>query len=340
MAWHRCWPLGLLLGFGLGIAQWPLRREGALLSGLYSYPEPVHVQPHSTLEPAFVSWLDPAAPDRLTALLARARQRRSLPLVTLEPFEDPAAGAAGALPLDRAVEQGRYDHRLLPLLERLCRPDQPVLLRFAHEMDQRAQYPWAFRDGRQYIRLYRAVWSRAQQPRCRQLQWIWSPAGGGDPRPFWPGGDAVDLIGISVFSAPRWSASGEPSSFAALVERRRWLYRLYAKPMLIAEMGISAAPDAQRRWLLAARRALVRYPELVGWVYFDAPQPRAMPLPGGPLDWSLPPAARALVTAPLPRRSVVCELLDVSSTPAGLRLCPALVPDAAVGAVAGSRPGR
>lgn len=303
MAWHRIWPLGLVVGFVMGLGLWTPTRRTLFLSGAYRYPEAARPLPGSTIEPGFVSWLDPDAASRIEAQLQAARQRRSLALVTLEPFEDPAMARDGR-GLVRDVELGRYDNRLLPLLQRLCNPQQPVLLRFAHEMDLVGQYPWSFRDGRHYVRLYRAVWSRAQMPRCRRLHWVWSPAAGGDPRPFWPGADAVDLIGISLFTSRRWSPSGALSSFAELYGRRRWLQRQLGKPVLVAEMGVGAEPAAQRRWLLDARQAIRRYPELVGWVYFSAPQPRWLPLPTGHEDWSLSAAVLALVTAPLPRPSV------------------------------------
>jgi len=263
---------------------------------------------HSSIEAVFISWVDPRASQQIAAALQRARQRRSLPLITLEPFADPAI-AGGHRRLVRDVEQGRYKARLDPLLDQLCRPQQPVLLRFAHEMDHTGQYPWSLRRGSDYVRLYRAVWQQAQQPRCRRLHWVWSPAGNGDPRPFWPGGDAVDLIGVSVYSSPRWRGDGRLRTFAELMDQRRWLHLHYRKPLLVAEMGVSGTPLQRRRWLQEARAALPRYPELIGWVYLSAPQPRWIPLQTGHEDWSLPAADLQLVTASL---NPPCESLHAS----------------------------
>ena len=335
---RQLWPLGLLLGFVAGLPFWSPLRSTAFLSGAYRYPSVAEPLPHSSVEATFVSWVDPTASQQIAAALATAQRRRSLALITLEPFADPAL-AEGPRTLVRDVEQGRYDARLDVLLDQLCRPQQPVLLRFAHEMDHTGQYPWSVRQGSDYVRLYRAVWQRAQQPRCRRLHWVWSPAGNGDARPFWPGGDAVDLIGVSVYSSPRWSRRGELSSFAEIYDRRRWLHAQYRKPLLIAEMGVSGSLEQRRRWLLDARDALARYPELIGWVYFNAPQPRWMPLSTGHEDWTLPSALTALVTAPLNRPSEFYMLLDVSVPMLSPKLCASGSGPAVADAAAAGGPG-
>jgi beta-mannanase len=336
---RQLWPFGLLVGFVAGLPFWEPQRSTAFLSGAYRYPNVAEPLPHSNVEATFVSWVDPTASQQIAAALAMAQRRRSLALITLEPFADPAL-AEGSRTLVRDVEQGRYDARLDVLLDQLCRPQQPVLLRFAHEMDHTGQYPWSVRQGADYVRLYRAVWQRAhQQSRCRRLHWVWSPAGNGDARPFWPGGDAVDLIGVSVYSSPRWSRRGELSSFAEIYDRRRWLHANYRKPVLIAEMGISGTTEQRRRWLLEARDALARYPELIGWVYFNAPQPRWIPLETGHEDWTLPSALSALVTAPLNRPTELCMLLHVSAPMLSPKLCASGSGDAAADAAGASGPG-
>lgn len=68
--------------------------------------------------------------------------------------------------------------------------------------------------------------------------------------------------------------------------------------------------------------AVARYPELIGWVYFNAPQPRWIPLATGHEDWTLPDPLLLLVTAPPEPRSLPCELLDASVPFVARRLCP------------------
>jgi endoglucanase len=292
------WPLGLLVGFLAGHRIWLSETRLNFLTGVYHYPEVAESLPHSTIETAFVNWVDPIAPQQIAQVLQRAKQRRSLPLITLEPFADPAL-PNGNQTLVNDVIRGLYQHHLRASLAELCRLDQSVLLRFAHEMDHTGQYPWSVEKGPEYVRLYRSVWSTAQASGCRRLHWVWSPAANGDPRQFWPGGDAVDLIGVSVYTSPRWNKNGKLSSFKDMYEHRRWLFNLYQKPILIAEMGVSGELEQRKTWLIEARSALKHYPELIGWVYFSAPQPRWIPLPTGHEDWSLPLPELQLVSKPL-----------------------------------------
>lgn len=291
------WPLGLLIGFVTGYRLWLSEPSINFLTGVYQYPPTAKSVPHSSIETAFVNWVDPMAPQQIAEVLKRAKMRRSLPLINLEPFADPAIPNGNQTLVDD-VASGVYRHYLKASLAELCRPEQPVLLRFGHEMDHTGQYPWSVKQGTDYVRLYRSVWNEAQRPRCRRLHWVWSPSGNGDPRQFWPGGDAVDLIGVSLYTSPRWNASGQLSSFEQLYERRRWLHYLYRKPILIAEMGIGGEAETRKAWLVQAREASLKYPELIGWVYFSAPQPRWIPLPTGHEDWTLPSPVLELVTAP------------------------------------------
>lgn len=307
----RLWPLGLALGLVAGVPFWFSQRRVLFYSGVYRYPHVDEPLPHSSIDAAFVSWVDPKAPQQIISLLDQARARKSLALITLEPFPDPSLPRSDRSLL-RDVIEGRYNRHIKAVFEPLCAQERPVLLRFAHEMDNAGQYPWSVGNGEDYIRFYRSVWAQARQPRCRHLHWVWSPAGNDHSASFWPGSDAVDLIGISVYSSPRWSPDGQLRDFAQVYEQRRWLYRRFRKPMLVAEMGVSGADEGRRRWLIDARHAIRHYPELLGWVYFSAPQPTWISLPEGHEDWSLPPTLLHLITVAKSSQSFHCRLLHAS----------------------------
>jgi beta-mannanase len=322
------WPLGLLAGFATGLPFWISHRHLPFFTGAYRYPPVAESLPNSSIETAFVSWVDPDAPGQIQQLLGRAKRRRSLALVNLEPFADPSKADADRT-LVKDTVQGTYQPRLNKILKALCKPDQPVLLRFAHEMDHTGQYPWAVQRGEDYVRLYRAVWAQAQKPDCQRVHWVWSPSGNGDARPFWPGADAVDLIGVSVYTSPRWQDNGRLRSFAEVYEERRWLHQHFQKPLLVAEMGVSGTALQQRRWLASARAVLTRYPELIGWVYFSAPQPNWIPLKTGHENWSLSPADLSLVSSFQPSNALHCQFLHAFTPSLHQKLCPLRPPASA-----------
>ncbi len=130
-------------------------------------------------------------------------------------------------------------------LTRWNRSGTPVLVRFAHEMNG-SWYPWA-QSPRQYIASYRMVAQAVHQTPTSSM--LWSPNEGGgypfaggpyaakegteaftqldtnhdgkltmtdDPyTPYWPGDDAVDWVGLSIYhfgTTYPWSENEIPSS--------------------------------------------------------------------------------------------------------------------------------
>lgn len=315
------WPVGVVAGFIAGLTFWLPERHHSFLTGAYRYPATAESLPNSSIETAFVSWVDPEAPAHVERLLDLAQRRQRIAMLNLEPFADPQQTDSHRTLTDDIV-RGKYKPQLRAILQSLCKAEQPVLLRFAHEMDHTDQYPWSVERGNDYIKLYRTVWSEAQHFPCRRIHWVWSPSGNGDSRPFWPGSDVVDLIGVSVYTSPRWHSSGHLRSFAEIYEERRWLHRHFRKPVLVAEMGVSGTSSQQRRWLESARSAISRYPELIGWVYFSAPQPKWIPLPTGHEDWSLASAELKLVSSPQRSNAIHCRFFRAISQPLYQTICP------------------
>ena len=276
--------------------------------GLYEY-QPSQVQPGEFgIETTFINWSDPQLLTQLRSFLHQAQLRRRVPLLTLEPFPGTEPRASSNALLSQVLS-GRYDHVIDGIGRTLAAHRGVVLLRFAHEMDKPRQYPWAYADPDRYIRLYRYVFRRIAVERPSNLRWVWSPAGESNAHHYWPGGAYVDLIGVSIYASRAWSPNGSLESFVQQLDRKRWLGQRFARPLLIAEAGVSGSADDQQRWIREALAALPRYPDVCGFVYFQAPQPRWMPLPTGHEDWALsPPALRWLKQAlPLePRHGSSC----------------------------------
>lgn len=107
------WPLGLLAGFMAGLPFWMPQRPVAFLTGAYRYPTVADSLPNSSIETAFVSWVDPTAPEQIDALLDRAKRRRSLAMLSLEPFADPARPNGQRTLVDDVVQGAYRPHRAL-----------------------------------------------------------------------------------------------------------------------------------------------------------------------------------------------------------------------------------
>lgn len=273
------------------------------LIGLYEKTETDPQNRHLDIDILFLDWHDSTASKQLVHFLTRARQRQRIPLLTLEPHPQYEAGRDRDT-LWEDVMTGRHDDVISSLAATLRTSPEPVLVRFAHEMDIKGQYPWSFDDHERYVSMYRYVHQKFSKSRLSHVYWVWSPAGRNDSHLFWPGGAFVDVIGISAYASMSWSADRSLESLAQILERTRGLHRRYGLPLLIAEAGVSGSADDQQRWLSEGLKALTRFPEVCGLVYFNAPQPSWMPLATGHEDWSLQqvPMEWLMQHLPLPAR--------------------------------------
>lgn len=264
--------------------------SGSPLVGLYEYQASAAQQGAFGLDATFLDWNDPQLVPRLRAFLRGAEARRRLPLLTLEPFPDRRAGRTNQ-DLLADVLAGRHDASLAAVARTLGAHPGPVLLRFGHEMDKVGLYPWSYRDSDRYIRLFHHVFARVAAERPSNVRWVWSPAGTRTADRYWPGDAYVDLIGLSIYTSRAWTPDRALEAFSLQLEQKRWLAQRYGLPLLVAEVGVSGSAADQQQWLGQALQRLPHYPELCGLVYFQAPQPRWMPLATGHEDWSLKPAA-------------------------------------------------
>ncbi|MEX0588794.1 MAG: glycosyl hydrolase [Cyanobium sp.] len=238
------------------------------------------------IEVLFLDWNDKDAVPLLQAFLGEAQRRQRLPLLTLEPFPDRAGGRTNN-DLLADVFMGRHDKAIATITQTLATHPGPVLLRFAHEMDKPGQYPWGFADPDRYLRLYNYVYGKVMAEGPTNLRWVWSPAGASNADLYWPGDASVDLIGLSIYSSRAWTPDRSLESFSQQLGQKRWLQRRFGRPLLVAEAGVSGSSADQRRWIEEAVASLPQFPEVCGLVYFQAHQPRWMPLPTGHENWEL-----------------------------------------------------
>ena len=270
----------------------PLRRP---LFGIYE-PLASGVQNSQLdLDVLFLNWNDRHATSRLHRFLAQAQRRGRLPLLTVEPFVDSAPGDSVA-DLSAHVLAGHYDRIIANLTSVLSEHQGPILLRFGHEMDKTGQYPWALDDSERFIAIYRYFHYKVQS-KARHVVWVWSPAGVSSADRFWPGHQYVDVIGLSIYASRSWTSDGSLESFGSQLRNKIRLQRLFRKPVLLAEVGVSGSAADQQRWIHDAVHTLASYPEVCGLVYFQAQQPSWMPLATGHENWQLKePALQWLLT--------------------------------------------
>jgi beta-mannanase len=150
-------------------------------------------------------------------------RRGSVPMITWEPWA--GTGADSAWSLRAAILSGRSDAYIESWARGLAAYGRLVLLRFAHEMHDQPNYPWAVGMVGNTADDYRAAWRHVRSIFARynatNVQWVWNPNTVGDADAsayapiycaLYPGDDQVDWIGLDVYNtgpsldwgAPYW----------------------------------------------------------------------------------------------------------------------------------------
>ena len=249
--------------------------------------------PHLALvdEPlALEHWyVEQGDPVLLAGALAHARNQRTL-MVTIEPW--PAAGSPDVDVLNEVVA-GVADAQLRQLA-RVAAAHQPqeMLVRWGHEMELSNLYPWGAQDPETYRQAFRRVAEIFREEGATNVRFVWSPAGNDNALDYYPGGDVVDYVGLTVLADAEWDAAfGLPAqSFDDILGPRYLRLEPLGKPIIVAELGVSGSAERQTEWLTTAGQSLDAYPQLRALVYFAAKNPPVNRLVVQP-DWRLGPAA-------------------------------------------------
>ena len=240
------------------------------------------------------------------AELNAVRARGAVPLLTWEPW---AWGGGGleqpAYSLDR-ITAGDFDARILEWGQALTAWGQPVMLRFAHEMNGN-WYPWAEGvNGNQagdYVQAWRHVHDVVASTGAGNVQWVWSPNvpywGSTDLAGLYPGAAYVDIVALDGYNwgtSAAWSSWVSPQDlFAPGIAQLRALAP--GKPILIAETASSEAGGSKAAWNTDLVSYLAAQPDVMGFVWFHFQKET---------DWrinSSASSASALSSALLARRS-------------------------------------
>jgi cellulose synthase (UDP-forming) len=257
-----------------------------MLTGIYD-PSGTFKDVHFDIWHGFVDWDDISGIERV---IRTAQEHDQFPMITTQPFPIRGLQHNYILP---DISNGIYDEVITDMVLSISESSpQKVIVRWGHEMDLCAIYPWSSCAIDEYISAFRHVVDLSRDLGVSNILWLWSPAGG---RPnshlFYPGDDYVDFIGITGLVSEDWDnyygESTAPRQFVEMLHERYGLANYIDKPLIIAEFGVSYSdPNVDRTpWLENAFLAMQdnnQFPNIVGWVYFNEftnPQSRISWLP-------------------------------------------------------------
>lgn len=221
----------------------------------------------------------------------------SVPVVTWEPwlvdFEN-AAHPGLRLRDDRDehglgdIAAGVYDFYVDEWAEAARRFGEPILLRFAHEMNDPYRYPWGphNNDPAEFIAAWRHVVERFREAGAHNVLWVWSPHVAYDGFEwFYPGDDVVDWVATGALNYGTSATWAQWWTFAETFGDHYQDLASWGKPIMIAELGSLAVGGDRAAWYREALDAIPRdYPAVKAVLFFHVSSDATITYQA--LDWS------------------------------------------------------
>jgi beta-mannanase len=212
----------------------------------------------------------------------------ALPILTLEPWQPTAGVDQPAYALSR-LAAGDFDDQLDTWADNLAQWGQPVILRFAHEMNS-DHYPWSIGVNGNSASDYRAAWShvreRFSRAHARNVSFMWCPDAPGEGSQgvadAYPGADSVDLLCLDGYNWGNGAGHSWRSPQQIFTEGLNQLRALPGShPIVIAEVASVEGPQSgtdKAAWIHALFDFLAQEDRVAAVVWFQMDKER---------DWRL-----------------------------------------------------
>jgi beta-mannanase len=258
--------------------------------GVYDFNNTFEKTPMA-IEHEYVSW-NTYASGTIETTLEKIASRNRWPLITVEPWVNETITSSEAELLVDVIS-GKYDQTITNICRELATFDKPLFLRWGHEMEQGiGRYPWATQNTQEYTDAYRHFVTTCKSV-AQNVYYVWSPAGNNGADTYWPGGEYVDYVGLSLYELSAFDNDiyGKQQSFKELLIEKYDRVKKFNKPIMIAEFGVFGSSEFQKKWMSAAFADMDSFELLKSVVYFNAPDSfGAWPEKYGIPDWTIEPS--------------------------------------------------
>ncbi|HUE77205.1 MAG TPA: glycosyl hydrolase [Longimicrobiales bacterium] len=283
-----------------------LRQPDRLLFGAYTDGVPSTLEGITDLERSlattfpliqlYTAWGDEPAQHFPRRVLDAIATLGSIPVVTWEPWLstfEPRLHPQLPLRAERdrnglsGVARGDYDFYIDAWAREAAAFQRPILVRFAHEMNDPYRYPWGPHNNapQDFIGAWRRVVDRFRAAGATNVLWVWSPhVAYAGYEVYWPGDDYVDWVGTGVLNygtVAYWSGWW---SFQEIFGTRYDFLAGFGKPIMIAELASLTVGGDRADWYRQAFSDLGRYPAVRALLFFHVDDDRTVTRQA--LDWS------------------------------------------------------
>ncbi len=285
-----------------------LRRPDRLMLGAYDDGIPNTLEGLIALERAldvtfpfiqtYTAWGDERRQRFPNRIVEAIHDLGSIPVVTWEPWLATFESRLHPhLPLrddrDRnglaSVARGDYDFYIREWAGDAAQFGEPLLLRFAHEMNDPYRYPWGpqHNEPEDFVAAWRHVVEMFRSEGATNVVWVWSPhTAYGGYEAYWPGDDYVDWVGTGALNYGTVAYWSEWWSFHEIFGQHYDALAGFGKPIMLAEFGSLAVGGDRAAWYDEALRGFRdRYPAVHAILFFHVEHDDTVTRQA--LDWSL-----------------------------------------------------
>jgi beta-mannanase len=222
----------------------------------------------------------------------------SVPMVTWEPWLTDFENARHpALPLRdarereglAAVARGDYDFYVDAWAAAAAAFGRPLLLRFAHEMNDPYRYPWGPQHNTKeaFIAAWQHVVERFRRAGADQVRWVWAPHVAYEHWPlYYPGEGYVDWVSTGALNFGTVAHWSQWWTFDEIFGQRYATLASFGRPVMIDELGSLAVGGDRRAWYRDALTGLPeKYPAVRALLFFNAREDRTLTYQA--VDWSI-----------------------------------------------------
>ncbi|MEV4622016.1 glycosyl hydrolase [Asanoa sp. NPDC049573] len=188
------------------------------------------------------------------------------PVLSIEPWSTGGGEEQPDWTLASTIDS-KWDDQYAAIARAVIAYRKPILVRFAHEMNGH-WYPWGTANGNrkgEYVKAWKHVVGLFRDMGASNALWVWSPnvIRGADSKTikeFWPGGNYVDVVGLTGYGVR------ETTPVKTYHDTLKLVYTLTDKPIVLTEVGVQPGPE-KRAWLKAFGPWLKDTPRIAGFVW-------------------------------------------------------------------------
>lgn len=205
----------------------------------------------------------------------------SVPMITWEPWlsafstgnypgieSDIAKRDKGSL---AAIAAGEYDKYIIKWATECKNFNLPVLLRFAHEMNDPYHYQCGPQNNEAYdfIAAWKHVHNVFVNAGATNVIWLWNPHLSYSFDEFYPGDEYVDIISFGVLNFGTSVSWSQWWTFEELLSNSYEKLKLHNKPMMISEFGSLVVGGDRSEWFKDAFAMIPeKYSQIRSIVFF------------------------------------------------------------------------